>query len=103
MRLGTAANRDVLNVLAEVRRRGGNKALRHRIEHVQCIRDDDLPRLAQLDVIASVQPIHATSDMIIVDRIWGPNGRKGPTLSAGCSIRAHLVLAPTAPSNRMIR
>ena len=39
---------------------------------MQCIHPDDLPRLAQLDVIASVQPIHATSDMRIVDRYWGP-------------------------------
>lgn len=83
--IGDRANRDVLNVLAEVRRQEANQrvtnqridglhsaALRHRIEHVQCIHPDDLPRLAQLDVIASVQPIHATSDMAIVDRFWGP-------------------------------
>jgi len=78
--IGDRANRDVLNVLAEVRRQESQiadtghrpSALRHRIEHVQCIHPDDLPRLAQLDVIASVQPIHATSDMRIVDRYWGP-------------------------------
>ena len=39
---------------------------------MQCIHPADLPRLAQLDVTASVQPIHATSDMRIVDRYWGP-------------------------------
>ena len=93
--IGDRANRDVLNVLAEVRRQEANgnvsastphlrrpqvgagvvhrpSFFRHRIEHVQCIHPDDLPRLAQLDVIASVQPIHATSDMRIVDRYWGP-------------------------------
>jgi len=96
--IGDRANRDVLNVVAEVRRQEANSkwqiadgkllmadlghqlsaighqpsAARHRIEHVQCIHPDDLPRLAQLDVIASVQPIHATSDMQIVDRYWGP-------------------------------
>jgi predicted amidohydrolase YtcJ len=89
--IGDRANRDVLNVLAEVRRQEANQrmtngksanrrmvnsnapsALRHRIEHVQCIHPDDLPRLAQLDIIASVQPIHATSDRSIVDRYWGP-------------------------------
>ena len=81
--IGDRANRDVLNVLAEVRKDEGRRtketssfipnpsSLRHRIEHVQCIHPDDLPRLAQLDVIASVQPIHATSDMRIVDRYWG--------------------------------
>ena len=88
--IGDRANRDVLNVLAEVRRQEANRrwhmaddksssalrsplsALRHRIEHVQCIHPDDLPRLAQLDIVGSVQPIHATSDMRIVDRYWGP-------------------------------
>jgi predicted amidohydrolase YtcJ len=75
--IGDRANRDVLNVLAEVRKDEGRRpketsSLRHRVEHVQCIHPDDLPRLVQLDVIASVQPIHATSDMRIVDRYWGP-------------------------------
>jgi predicted amidohydrolase YtcJ len=85
--IGDRANRDVLNVLAEARRQESQtanrksqtraighqpSAPRHRIEHVQCIHPDDLSRLAQLDVIASVQPIHATSDMRIVDRYWGP-------------------------------
>ena len=31
----------------------------------------DLPRLATLHIIASMQPIHATSDMLIADRYWG--------------------------------
>jgi predicted amidohydrolase YtcJ len=39
---------------------------------VQVIDPADLPRLAQLDILASVQPIHATSDMLMVDRHWGP-------------------------------
>jgi predicted amidohydrolase YtcJ len=69
--IGDRANRDVLDILGEVRRQENGRGLRHRIEHVQLIHDEDLPRLAQLDIIASVQPIHATSDMLIVDRYWG--------------------------------
>ena len=87
--IGDRANRDVLNVLAEVQRQEANgasahqrmandkSATRHRIEHVQCIHPDDLPRLAELDVIASVQPIHATSDMHMVDHFWGDERAKG--------------------------
>jgi len=87
--IGDRANRDVLNVLAEVRRQEAHSAsvnqrranrpawLRHRIEHVQCIHPDDLPRLAELDIIASVQPIHATSDMQMVDRFWGAERARG--------------------------
>lgn len=89
--IGDRANREVLDVLSEVRRHESTPALhrhsaatpasvrrlRHRIEHVQCIHPNDLPRLAQLDVIASVQPIHATSDMGMVDAHWGPDRARG--------------------------
>jgi len=72
--------------------------LRHRIEHVQCIHDDDLPRLAQLDVVASVQPIHATSDMIIVDRHWGPQrARSAYTFRRLLDSGAHLVFGSDGP------
>jgi predicted amidohydrolase YtcJ len=49
--------------------------LRHRIEHVQVIHPDDAPRLAALNVIASMQPIHATSDMFAADRYWGERAK----------------------------
>lgn len=90
--IGDRANRDVLNVftvLREEERKQTKNAhlsaplfnspsrLRHRIEHVQCLHPGDLPRLAQLDIIASMQPIHATSDIVIVDRYWGPERARG--------------------------
>jgi predicted amidohydrolase YtcJ len=52
-----------------------SQRLRHRIEHVQIIHPDDLPQLASLDVIASMQPIHATSDYLAADRYWGERSR----------------------------
>jgi predicted amidohydrolase YtcJ len=99
--IGDRANRDVLNILAEVRRQEGatqRPALRHRIEHVQCIHADDLPRLAQLDILASVQPIHATSDIFIVEKYWGPERAAGAyafrrLLDSG----AHLVFGSDGP------
>ncbi len=50
-------------------------ARRHRIEHVQLIHPDDIPRLAELGVVASMQPIHATSDYRMADRYWGARAR----------------------------
>jgi predicted amidohydrolase YtcJ len=47
------------------------RPLRNRIEHVQLLHPDDLGRLAGLGVIASMQPIHATSDMLIAEKHWG--------------------------------
>jgi predicted amidohydrolase YtcJ len=38
---------------------------------VQLIHPEDVNRLAELGVIASMQPIHATSDMVAADRHWG--------------------------------
>ena len=45
--------------------------LRHRIEHVQIVHPDDAAKLAEYGIIASMQPIHAISDMEIADRYWG--------------------------------
>jgi len=44
-------------------------SLRHRIEHVQMIHPDDAWRLAEFEIIASMQPIHVLSDMLMADRL----------------------------------
>lgn len=74
--IGDRAVRDVLDVLTSVRaeekRRGElPSARRHRIEHVQVIHPDDRHRLAELNIIASMQPIHGTQDMQMADSYWG--------------------------------
>ena len=72
--IGDRANHETLNAYAQTRKYEKEKGLphlRHRIEHVQVLHPDDAPRLAQLEVIASMQPIHATSDMLAADRFWG--------------------------------
>lgn len=72
--IGDRANHEVLDAFEQLRayeRERGLPALRHRIEHVQVLHPDDAPRLAQLNVVASMQPIHATSDLLIADRYWG--------------------------------
>jgi predicted amidohydrolase YtcJ len=73
--IGDAANRRVLDAFEKARREApdalpANK--RHRIEHAQILHPDDFPRMAQLGVVASMQPIHATSDMHAAARLWGP-------------------------------
>jgi predicted amidohydrolase YtcJ len=75
--IGDAANHEVLRALSQLRSHEketmaqNQPHLRHRIEHVQIIHQQDLPRLAELDLIASMQPIHATSDHPTADRFWG--------------------------------
>ena len=48
---------------------------RPRIEHVQVVDPEDLDRFRPLGVVASMQPIHAPSDMEMADRFWGPRVR----------------------------
>jgi predicted amidohydrolase YtcJ len=75
--IGDRANHEVLNAFAQLQSLPGidRVRLRHRIEHVQLLHPDDAGRLAQLGVIASMQPIHATSDMLMADRFWGERAR----------------------------
>ncbi|MBE0697521.1 MAG: amidohydrolase family protein, partial [Anaerolineaceae bacterium] len=72
--IGDRANHEVLLAYEQLRgfeREKGLPALKHRIEHVQILHPDDYNQLARLGIIASVQPIHATSDMYAADRHWG--------------------------------
>lgn len=74
--IGDRAVRDVLNVFARVRAEEASRGelphqRRHRIEHVQVIHPADAGRLADMQVIASMQPIHATSDWEVAMRYWG--------------------------------
>jgi predicted amidohydrolase YtcJ len=69
--IGDRATREVLNIFAEAVAKGVTGKLRNRIEHVQLLAPADWGRLAELKVIASMQPLHATSDMYIADLHWG--------------------------------
>jgi predicted amidohydrolase YtcJ len=61
----------VLDVYEEVARSAQRGSLRNRIEHVQLVHPQDYNRLGKLGVIASMQPTHATSDMMMADKYWG--------------------------------
>lgn len=72
--IGDRANRVCLDIFEELAGAGLTPPVPHRIEHVQIIHPDDLPRLAQLQITASVQPLHATDDMDTADHFLGPRG-----------------------------
>jgi len=69
--IGDRANRLVLDAYENAIDSLGAGAGRHRVEHAQILHPNDLPRFADLDVIASVQPTHATSDMPWADERLG--------------------------------
>jgi len=60
--IGDLANARVLDYYETMIKRYDTRDLRHRNEHAQIIRPQDIPRFAEIGVIASIQPTHATSD-----------------------------------------
>jgi hypothetical protein len=95
--IGDKANHDVLDVFALVRKEEGHTRLRHRIEHVQLLHPDDFMRLAQLNVIASMQPIHATSDMLMADKYWGRRSAGAYAWRTQLSAGARLAFGSDSP------
>jgi predicted amidohydrolase YtcJ len=61
--IGDAANRQVLDVYAELLAGRPASETRWRVEHAQILAAEDLPRFAELGVIASMQPSHCASDL----------------------------------------
>ncbi|WP_084756983.1 amidohydrolase [Micromonospora cremea] len=75
--IGDRGNRLVLDAYEKAFRRVGDRGLRHRIEHAQVVALDDIPRFKDLDLIASMQPVHATDDMNMAEDRVGPERIKG--------------------------
>ncbi len=61
--IGDRANQVLIDAYAAAMQTVPDHAGRHRIEHAQVMRADHFQRSAELELIASVQPTHATSDM----------------------------------------
>jgi predicted amidohydrolase YtcJ len=101
--IGDRANHVILNAFENIREELGNQGLRHRIEHAQIVALEDIPRFKELDIIASMQPRHATSDKnMAVDRVgeerieggyaWQTFLDQGTVVAAGSDF-------PVEPSN----
>ncbi len=56
--VGDGAVRATLDGYQAARKANGPRDSRHRIEHIDMIHPDDLPRLKALGVVASMQPVH---------------------------------------------
>ena len=75
--IGDKGNRIALDEVEHAYATIGGRKLRHRIEHSQVVALDDIPRFKSLDVIASMQPTHATSDMNMAEDRLGSDRLKG--------------------------
>lgn len=56
--IGSAAIRQTLDGYEAAVKANGAKDNRHRIEHIEVIHPDDIPRFSTLGVVASMQPVH---------------------------------------------
>ena len=102
--IGDRAVRVALDAIEPTR--GTAPQLRQKIEHVQLVRADDLSRFGALGIIASMQPIHATSDRDLADRYWGASrvGRAYPwrTLRRTGAVLAFGSDAPVEPIDPLL-
>jgi predicted amidohydrolase YtcJ len=98
--IGDRANHEVLNAYASLRNYERENALplkRHRIEHVQVIHPADAVRLSLDGIIASMQPIHAISDMEMADRYWGERSAFAYAWRTQLDHGARLIFGSDAP------
>jgi predicted amidohydrolase YtcJ len=75
--IGDRANRVALDVFEAVAKANPPRDRRDRIEHAQVVAPEDLPRFAKLNVIASMQPSHETTDLRWAEQRIGPDRVKG--------------------------
>jgi predicted amidohydrolase YtcJ len=74
--IGDAANAEVLDAIAELSSDySGDR--RWRIEHAQIVDPADIPRFGQYGIIASMQPVHQTSDRLMAEARLGPDRLAG--------------------------
>ncbi|HEY42491.1 MAG TPA: amidohydrolase [Anaerolineae bacterium] len=98
--IGDKATHDVLDAFVKLRQHEKEKGwshLPHRIEHLQLLHPDDLSLPAKHDIIASMQPIHATSDMDMADRYWGARARYAYAWRSQLEAGATLAFGSDAP------
>ena len=98
--IGDRANHEVLNAYEQLRayeKENHMPARRHRIEHVQVLHPDDAARLGKMNIIASMQPIHATSDMLMADAFWGKRSRLAYAWRTQLNHGARLAFGSDAP------
>lgn len=67
--IGDAANREALTVYSKFLQEGND--LRWRIEHSQIVHKDDVNLFGKYGIVPSIQPTHATSDMLWADERLG--------------------------------
>ncbi|MDZ7739009.1 MAG: amidohydrolase [Bacteroidales bacterium] len=75
--IGTKANNWILDAYEKAQEVNGERDSRHRSEHAQILIQEDIPRFAELGVIASMQPTHCITDKRFCEKRIGLERSKG--------------------------
>ena len=97
--IGDRAVKNALDAIEGSSRRG-RFPIPPRIEHIQLIREEDLPRFKALGVLASVQPIHQITDRAVARRKWGPRTARSYAYRSLERAGARLLFGSDAPFDR---
>ena len=97
--IGDRAVRNALDAI-QGSLRGGPFPIPPRIEHIQLVREEDLPRFKALGVLASVQPIHQVTDRAVARRKWGARTSRSYAYRSLLRAGARLLYGSDAPFDR---
>ena len=92
--IGDRAVGEALDAIADTGARGS-------IEHAQLVRREDVRRMAELGVVASVQPAHLIDDRDVSDRLWPGRGERSFAFRWMLDDGVRLVLGSDAPVARL--
>ncbi len=98
--IGDKATNEVLNGLAMLRQYEiANDLIQqmHRIEHLQLLHLDDLQKVRDLNIVASMQPIHIISDMFTADKHWGKRAKLAYAFASLLKQETSLIFGSDAP------
>lgn len=99
--IGDLASRSSLDaiecVIQSTHTHGIRLELPHRVEHIQALDPTDLNRFSNLGIVASIQPIHATSDHLIANKLWGKRSEHAYAYHSLLDSGAELFIGTDAP------
>jgi predicted amidohydrolase YtcJ len=98
--IGDRAVREVLRgylQLHEYEKQNQIISFPHRIEHLQVIAPEDLSMISNLNLVASMQPIHLLTDRPTAEKQWGERSRYAYAFRSVLSAGANLILGSDTP------
>lgn len=97
--IGDRANHIVLNAFEHSRKLMGvsRQNIRNRIEHAQLLKPEDIPRFAENNIIASVQPVHIINDIPLAEKYWGQRSRYAYPFSSLLKTNTRLIFGSDVP------